>query len=115
MSEEDKVATSSEYSDKTLNCKDCGTDWVFTVGEQEFYAEKEFENEPTRCKECRKKKKIARSRRLRSRRKEQNKARGSKVCFAFQKGECTRGDECKFKHELIDENDKTDDKGTENA
>ena len=34
------------YTDKTLKCKDCGADFVFTAGEQEFYAEKGFENEP---------------------------------------------------------------------
>ncbi len=41
------------YEDKTLVCKDCGNEFVFTAGEQEFYAEKGFENEPTRCKDCR--------------------------------------------------------------
>lgn len=41
------------FEDKTLVCKDCGKEFVFTAGEQEFYAEKGFENEPTRCKECR--------------------------------------------------------------
>lgn len=39
--------------DKTIVCKDCGKEFVFTVGEQQFYAEKGFENEPVRCKECR--------------------------------------------------------------
>ena len=38
------------YQDKTLTCKDCGQEFVFTAGEQEFYAEKGFQNEPTRCK-----------------------------------------------------------------
>ena len=41
------------YQDITLKCKDCGEDFVFTAGEQEFYAEKGFENEPARCKDCR--------------------------------------------------------------
>ena len=41
------------FEDKTLKCKECGNDFVFTAGEQEFYAEKGFENEPQRCKECR--------------------------------------------------------------
>ncbi len=41
------------YQDKTLVCKDCGAEFVFTAGEQQFYAEKGFENEPQRCKECR--------------------------------------------------------------
>lgn len=41
------------FEDKTLVCKDCGQEFVFTAGEQEFYAEKGFENEPQRCKPCR--------------------------------------------------------------
>jgi CxxC-x17-CxxC domain-containing protein len=41
------------FQDKTLVCKDCGNEFVFTAGEQEFYAEKGFENEPVRCKTCR--------------------------------------------------------------
>ena len=41
------------FEDKTLVCKDCGAEFVFTAGEQEFYAEKGFENEPQRCKACR--------------------------------------------------------------
>lgn len=41
------------FEDKTLRCKDCGAEFVFTAGEQEFYAEKGFTNEPQRCKACR--------------------------------------------------------------
>ena len=48
------------YQDKTLVCRDCDAEFVFTAGEQEFYAEKGFDNEPTRCKECRAKKKAQR-------------------------------------------------------
>lgn len=41
------------YEDKTLVCKDCGKEFIFTAGEQQFYAEKGFQNAPQRCKECR--------------------------------------------------------------
>ena len=41
------------FEDKVLVCKDCGAEFVFTAGEQEFYAEKGFQNEPVRCKACR--------------------------------------------------------------
>ena len=41
------------YEDRTLICKDCGNEFIFTAGEQEFYAAQGFENEPLRCKECR--------------------------------------------------------------
>ena len=44
-------------TDKTLTCKDCGAEFVFTVGEQEFYKEKGFDNEPKRCLACRRAKK----------------------------------------------------------
>ncbi len=40
--------------DITLLCKDCGKEFVFTVGEQEFFAEKGFTNQPVRCQACRK-------------------------------------------------------------
>ena len=41
------------FEDKTLVCKDCGKEFTFSAGEQEFYAEKGFENEPVRCRDCR--------------------------------------------------------------
>lgn len=46
--------------DKTLTCQDCGNEFVFTAGEQEFYKQMGFENEPKRCRECRDKKKAER-------------------------------------------------------
>ena len=45
------------YQAKTIVCKDCGQTFVFTAGEQEFYAERGFQNEPQRCKSCRDKRK----------------------------------------------------------
>ena len=47
------------FEDKTLTCKDCGAEFIFSAGEQEFYAEKGFTNEPKRCKACRDAKKAA--------------------------------------------------------
>lgn len=41
------------YADKVLNCRDCGQSFVFTVGEQEFFASRGFTNEPSRCRDCR--------------------------------------------------------------
>ena len=41
------------YQDITLKCKDCGKEFVFSAGEQEFYAEKGFQNQPQRCRDCR--------------------------------------------------------------
>lgn len=41
-----------EFQDKTLQCVDCGTEFVWTAGEQLFFADKNFKNEPKRCKNC---------------------------------------------------------------
>jgi len=46
------------FQDKSLKCVDCGTAFVFTSGEQEFYATKGYTNEPKRCSGCRKAKKL---------------------------------------------------------
>jgi CxxC-x17-CxxC domain-containing protein len=35
-----------------LKCIDCGADFVFTAGEQLFFYDKQFKNEPKRCKAC---------------------------------------------------------------
>jgi DNA-directed RNA polymerase subunit RPC12/RpoP len=43
-------------ADMELTCKDCGNTFIFTEGEQEFYAQKGFSN-PVRCPECRQKRK----------------------------------------------------------
>ena len=41
------------FTDKTLKCRECGNDFVFTAGEQEFYQQKGLMNEPQRCPDCR--------------------------------------------------------------
>jgi len=42
----------AEFQDRVLKCVDCGADFVFTAGEQHFYHDKNFKNEPKRCKGC---------------------------------------------------------------
>ena len=41
------------YEDKTLTCRECGAEFIFTASEQDFYAQKGFQNEPGRCPNCR--------------------------------------------------------------
>jgi hypothetical protein len=41
------------YQDKELQCRDCGQEFVFSASEQEFFAEKGFTNDPSRCPACR--------------------------------------------------------------
>ncbi len=47
--------------DKTIVCKDCNQEFIFTENEQAFYKEKGFENEPMRCPACRKARKQQRN------------------------------------------------------
>jgi len=46
-------------ADKTLTCRDCGSEFVFSEGEQIFYNEKGF-SDPSRCLDCRKARKNSR-------------------------------------------------------
>lgn len=41
------------YQDEYLNCVDCSRQFVFSSGEQEFFAMKGFQNKPNRCPDCR--------------------------------------------------------------
>ncbi len=41
------------FTDQTLYCRDCNQAFVFTSGEQEFYASRGLTNAPSRCPSCR--------------------------------------------------------------
>jgi len=41
-----------EFIDRLLKCCDCGNEFVFTAGEQLFFFDKQFKNDPKRCKLC---------------------------------------------------------------
>jgi CxxC-x17-CxxC domain-containing protein len=41
-----------EFTDRILICVDCGGEFVFTAGEQLFFQDKQFKNDPKRCKPC---------------------------------------------------------------
>src|SRR4051794_8107289 len=47
------------FQDRTLTCRDCGQQFVFTAGEQEFYQSRGLMNEPSRCSDCRRARKQA--------------------------------------------------------
>ena len=55
-----QTSSSSNFQDKTLTCRECGSEFVWTAGEQDFYQRKGFENPPFRCAQCRAKKKAER-------------------------------------------------------
>ncbi|HZQ41712.1 MAG TPA: zinc-ribbon domain containing protein [Acidobacteriaceae bacterium] len=41
-----------EFTDRILKCSDCGNEFIFTAGEQLFFYDKQFKNDPKRCKLC---------------------------------------------------------------
>ena len=41
-----------DFLDRVLTCNDCGNEFVFTAGEQLFFFDKQFKNDPKRCKPC---------------------------------------------------------------
>ncbi|MGA8042068.1 MAG: zinc-ribbon domain containing protein [Terracidiphilus sp.] len=41
-----------EFTDRVLTCIDCGAEFIFTAGEQLFFHDKQFTNDPKRCKQC---------------------------------------------------------------
>jgi len=42
----------TDFTDQEIDCKDCQATFVFTAGEQKFFAERQFTT-PVRCKPCR--------------------------------------------------------------
>ncbi len=46
--------------DRTLTCRDCGRQFAFTAGEQEFYQSRGLTNDPGRCPDCRAARKASR-------------------------------------------------------
>jgi len=111
-SAEEKEEVVPEMEDKTLECRDCSAEFVFTVGEQDFFKDKGFDKKPTRCGEC----KTVKKARFDEGGGGGGGGRGSfrggfggdlgggcngvrgTVCCALQNGECTRGDGCRFSH-----------------
>ena len=60
-----------EFTDRVLKCVDCGAEFVFTAGEQLFFHDKQFKNDPKHCKH-RVKAALARKRNRKKARKEQD-------------------------------------------
>ena len=49
------------FEDRSLTCRDCSESFLFSSGEQQFFASKGLVNEPQRCPTCRSAAKHARS------------------------------------------------------
>jgi CxxC-x17-CxxC domain-containing protein len=48
------------FVDRVLQCRDCGSDFTWSAGEQSFYAAKQLINTPSRCPACRARARAAR-------------------------------------------------------
>ena len=48
------------YQDKSIQCSDCGTTFVFSADEQEAFASRGYTNSPKRCPDCRQARKAER-------------------------------------------------------
>ena len=92
----------SKFKDEDLSCVDCSNTFVFTIGEQEFFEQKGFTNKPTRCKDCKQAKRDRMNGGGNDRGGRGGGGRGgggAPVCYANQRGECTRGADCRFSHD----------------
>jgi CxxC-x17-CxxC domain-containing protein len=47
----------SSFTDKSIVCRDCGQEFIWSASEQEFYQSRGFENQPVRCRDCRNRRK----------------------------------------------------------
>src|SRR4051812_29494907 len=45
-------AAAPEFEDRSIACIDCASEFIWTVGEQIFFRDKQLQNPPKRCKEC---------------------------------------------------------------
>ena len=48
------------YVDRTLNCVDCGVEFIHSAADQEYYVQKGFSSDPKRCTSCRASRRAAR-------------------------------------------------------
>lgn len=52
--------SANEFEDASIKCIDCTQEFIWTVGEQAFFRDKQLQNPPKRCKDC----KLAKNRRI---------------------------------------------------
>jgi hypothetical protein len=83
-----------DNGDIELVCRDCQEIFLFDTGEQEFFKSRGFENKPSRCKQCRDKRKgIVRNKR-------DTQGWNRDICYTFQRtGSCDKASSCRFSHE----------------
>ena len=78
-----------------LVCLHCSKKFIFTTEEQDRYKALGWTDSPKRCDACKKSTRVGLSS-LDRRSKLDSKKRN--MCYAFQRGECPHGENCKFSH-----------------
>lgn len=48
-----QIGATMEPVDRILTCSECGAEFLFSAGEQVFFSEKKFTNDPKHCRQCR--------------------------------------------------------------
>ncbi len=63
LTEEERRCELSSNQDRILTCEDCGAEFKWSAGEQDYYDYKGFASPPKRCKRCREARKERKQRR----------------------------------------------------
>ena len=94
-------AVAATQEGEQLVCRDCSQKFMFN--DHAFYERNGWFDKPSRCKNCSEKSKS----RLADRKNRDSKTKN--MCYAFQKGICGYGDQCKFSHDPKGKKKESDD------
>lgn len=85
------AAVAATQEGEQLTCRDCSQKFIFSTKNLQYYNDNPL-HKPLRCMQC----SIKDNERGGDRTKD---SKGKNMCYAFQRGECTRGLYCKFSHD----------------
>jgi hypothetical protein len=77
-----------------LTCTSCSKKFIFTNKERTKYEQMGWTDKPKRCPHCR----VERMTTMTVEQRDKLDTRDRNMCYAFQRGECLRGVNCKFSH-----------------
>ena len=89
------ILQTTNDGDKQLVCVDCSKKFIFTVEQQQKHTDMGWNSQPKRCEVC-KKMRNDKSKQIGGREKLDSQKKN--MCYAYQRGECPHGINCKFSH-----------------